>query len=69
MPDSTTHTHPLRKKHPLERAQRNKKLYEDYCNGMNQVQLVSKYRITPGRIYQIINREIEKEADGSRSTT
>jgi Mor family transcriptional regulator len=39
---------------PKEKTERNRKVVEDYNNGLSFVELVSKYRITSQRIYQII---------------
>lgn len=39
---------------PKEKTERNQQLIADYESGMGTVKLVSKYRITPQRIYQIV---------------
>jgi Mor family transcriptional regulator len=39
---------------PIELSERNQELIKDYRGGMSFVDLVSKYRITSQRIYQII---------------
>jgi Mor family transcriptional regulator len=45
-----------------EEKERNKQLYEDYKSGkFSLVGLVTKYQITPTRIYQIIAREKKRE--------
>lgn len=44
-----------------EEKVRNKNLVRDYLSGkFTLVELVTKYRITATRIYQIINRDREK---------
>jgi len=41
---------------PQENTKRNSDLYKDYKSGLNFVELVSKYRISSQRIYQIIKK-------------
>ena len=41
---------------PEEKKNRNQKIAEDYKNGMNFVELVSKYQITSQRIWQILKK-------------
>lgn len=49
----------------LEEKDRNQKLVKDYKSGeFLMVDLVSKYRISSARIYQIINRE-KKRTQGN----
>lgn len=42
---------------PNEKKDRNLELVKDYESGMSNVDLVVKYRISPQRIYAILNRE------------
>ncbi|GIW70256.1 MAG: hypothetical protein KatS3mg101_1003 [Patescibacteria group bacterium] len=44
-----------------EKVERNRQLYEDYKRKMSLVDLVTKYQITPARIYEIIRREKKRE--------
>lgn len=44
-------------KQPNEKTERNLELVKDYENGMSNVDLVVKYRISPQRIYAIIRRD------------
>jgi Mor family transcriptional regulator len=41
---------------PEEKKDRNADLLKDYKSGMNFVDLVSKYRISSQRIYQIVKK-------------
>lgn len=45
---------------PQEKKERNGQIMKDYQAGMNFVELVSKYKITSQRIWQIIQKEKEK---------
>jgi Mor family transcriptional regulator len=46
---------------PLPKTDRNQNLLNDHRAGLGIVRLVSKYRITPQRIYQIIKANKEHE--------
>lgn len=40
---------------PKEKTHRNDRLYKDYKSGLSFVDLVSKYKISSQRIYQIVD--------------
>lgn len=46
--------------YPNEKIDRNKEIVNDYAQGMEEVDMVVKYRITATRIKQILKRSREK---------
>ena len=53
-------------KEPQEKKDRNKELARDYKTGMSMVELVTKYQITPQRIYKIILSNKKKHEFGKK---
>ena len=52
--------------HHSWKAERNKQLYQDYGKKMSLVDLVSKYRITIPRIYNVINIMKREERENTK---
>lgn len=54
---------------PIEQSERNQALYKDYKRGMGTVELITKYKVSNTRIYQIIKKIEAKLKNEAKSTT